>query len=64
MDTITINFSLRNDAYRDPDGHLNPDAVAHQLRDIAHRISLGFSSGSVTDANGNTVGSWRIGGDE
>jgi hypothetical protein len=40
------------------------DAVASALRDVAQRLNQGFALGSVSDDNGNTVGTWVLTGEE
>lgn len=51
---LTLTIEMDNDAMQDP-----ADA-ADCLRHEAGRLEDGFTSGHITDANGNQVGYWEL----
>lgn len=58
------NAAFRNESETDEDGNspLAPEAVADTVRDVADRIASGEMSGTIMDANGNTVGKFLVAG--
>ena len=56
------NAAFRNEAEIDEDGNspLAPEAVADAVRDVADRIAGGEISGTIMDANGNTIGKFVV----
>ena len=56
------NAAFRLDAETDEAGNapLNTWAVADAIRHVAFEIENGEMSGTITDANGNTVGKFSV----
>jgi hypothetical protein len=57
--SVTVKFSMENDAFHDPNGSYG-DEAARILQVIADRIRRGGTGGKVLDVNGNTVGTWKV----
>lgn len=53
-DTFTLNIDLGNDAMQ------TAEDIDEALRSIAAKVLRGKLSGSIVDANGNTVGRWEF----
>lgn len=51
-----LTIKTDNAAFGDEPGY----EVARILRDIAHKVEEGYTSGSVLDVNGNTVGHFDL----
>ena len=53
-----IEFDTDSAAF---DDGLDAEESARILRDVARKLSDGQTSGRVRDANGNGVGTWKLG---
>lgn len=57
---LTLKLKTDNDAFKP-----NPNfEAARLLRVAADKINIGYQSGLLRDANGNTVAEWEITHDE
>ena len=55
---MKIQFSTENAAYSDYDyPHME---IARSIRKVAEQVENRETSGTVRDANGNTVGKWEV----
>ena len=53
---FTVKINTDNAAYTDSPEY----EIASNLEAIVEDLKFGFRSGSVTDHNGNTVGTWEL----
>ena len=61
---FTLEMETEGAAFRAEDGGSHADAEAGEisriLSAIAGQVESGYRSGACLDANGNTVGKWRL----
>lgn len=57
---VKINFTTGNAAFRDDEGNLQTWEISRILKEIADKIGMGYTCGSIIDYNGNKVGDWTI----
>lgn len=55
---FSMKFKMDNAAFGDEPGF----EVARILREVGERVGHGACDGNIRDANGNTVGTWKITG--
>lgn len=59
---LNVSIELENDAFERPNGSLDLDAIRAVLYGAADQIYSGRIAGPIQDINGNTVGSYDLGG--
>ena len=62
---FVIRISTNNSYFKDDDGSLNMDSIAHTLDNVSARVKTvsgqaGDLEGDVKDGNGNTVGEFGL----
>lgn len=55
--SFTMEFDTGNAAFADDNGG---DEAAQILRYVAKQVADGFTSGLITDSNGNRIGTWYV----
>jgi len=55
--TVKIDFKTNNAAF---DGDDKPVEIARILREIASRVVLGSTEGTIHDINGNKIGKYSV----
>lgn len=54
-----VEFATDGHAFKDEEGNPDPSEVTRILRVIAGKVDDYHTGGSILDANGNNVGTWK-----
>lgn len=60
LQRFTLTFDITSDDYQDNGEHAGRWGIAEALRETAHLVREGFTSGWITDSKGEHAGHWEL----